>query len=132
MPCRYLLFDDDAEVATHTQQELQSLMDLFSQVCKDFRLTISLTKKNTMGHDTEVPPFITRDDYTNSLLSGSSHTSAPPSLTTSHWTHISTIGLGIYSECRLLNKPERLGRQHYLSGLSLCYRDAAPAGPCER
>ena len=34
---RDMLFADDAAVATHTQEELHSLMDCFSQACKDFR-----------------------------------------------------------------------------------------------
>ena len=38
---RDMLFADDAVVAIHTQEELQSLMDCFSQACKDFELTIS-------------------------------------------------------------------------------------------
>jgi len=39
-----MLFADDAAIATHTQQELQSLMNHFSQACKDFMLTISPKK----------------------------------------------------------------------------------------
>ena len=39
---RDILFVDDAVVATHTKQELQSLMNRFSQACKGFGLTISL------------------------------------------------------------------------------------------
>ena len=49
---RDMLFDDDAAVVTHTQEELQSLMDCFSQACKDFGLTISLKKTNVLGQDT--------------------------------------------------------------------------------
>ena len=49
---RDMLFADDAAVATHTQEELQSLMDCFSQACKDFELTISLKKTNVLGQDT--------------------------------------------------------------------------------
>ena len=60
---RGMLFADDAAVATHTQEELQSLMECFSQACKDFGLTISLTKTNVLGQDTEAPPVITIDDY---------------------------------------------------------------------
>ena len=41
---RDMLFADDAAVATHTQEELLSLMDCFSQACKNFGLTISLKK----------------------------------------------------------------------------------------
>ena len=39
---RDMLFADDAAVMTHTQRELQLLMDCFSQACKDFGLIISL------------------------------------------------------------------------------------------
>ena len=49
---RDMMFDDDAAVATHTQEELQTLMDCFSQACKDFGLTISLKKTNVLGQDT--------------------------------------------------------------------------------
>ncbi len=60
---RDMLFADDAAVATHTQRELQTLMDHFSQACKDFGLTISLKKTNVLGQGTEAPPTITIDDY---------------------------------------------------------------------
>ena len=51
-----MLFADDAAVVAHTHEELQSLMDYFSQACKDFGLTISLKKTNVLGQDTEAPP----------------------------------------------------------------------------
>ena len=60
---RDMLFADDAAIVTHTEQDLQSLMDRFSQACKDFSLTISLKKTNVLGQDTEDPPSITIDDY---------------------------------------------------------------------
>ena len=60
---RDMLFADDAAVVTHTQEELQSLMDCFSQASKDFGLTISRKKTNDLGQDTEAPPVITIDDY---------------------------------------------------------------------
>ena len=60
---RNILFADDAAVATHTQEELQSLMDCFSQACKDFGLTISLKKTNVLEQDTEALLVITIDDY---------------------------------------------------------------------
>ena len=60
---RDMLFADDAAVVAHTQEGLQSLMDCFSQACKDFGLTISLKKTNVLGQDTETPPVITIDDY---------------------------------------------------------------------
>ena len=49
---RCMMCADDAAVATHTQEELQSLMDCFSQTYKDFGLTISLKKTNVLGQDT--------------------------------------------------------------------------------
>ena len=49
---RDMLFADYAAVATHTQEELQLLVDCFSHACKDFGLTISLKKTNVLGQDT--------------------------------------------------------------------------------
>lgn len=40
-----LLFTGDASVASHLQQQPQSLTPHIFQTCKDFRLTISLKKK---------------------------------------------------------------------------------------
>ena len=60
---RDMLFADDAAVTTHTQQELQSLLNRFSQACKDFGLTISLKKTNVLGQDTPSPPVVSIDDY---------------------------------------------------------------------
>ena len=60
---RDMLFADDAVVVTHTQRELQLLMDHFSQACNDFRLTISLKKTNILGQDILAPPVITINDY---------------------------------------------------------------------
>lgn len=56
---RVILFADDAAVATHTQEKLQTLMNRFSGACRDFGLTISLKKTNVLGQDIEVPPIIT-------------------------------------------------------------------------
>ena len=58
---RDMLFADDAAVVAHTQDGLESLMDCFSQACKDFGLTISLKKTNVLGQDTEAPLVITID-----------------------------------------------------------------------
>ena len=48
---RDVLFADDAAAVSQTQEELQPLMDCFSQACKDFGLTISLKKTNVLGQD---------------------------------------------------------------------------------
>ena len=57
-----MLVADDAGVV-NISQELQSLMDRFCQVCKDFGLTVSLKKTNIMGQDTEALRVITITDY---------------------------------------------------------------------
>ena len=74
---RDMLFAGDAGVATHTQEELHSLMDCFSQACKDFGLTVSLKKTNVLEQDTEALPVITIDNYKLDVVR-SSPTSAPP------------------------------------------------------
>ena len=51
----HLLFADDAAMATHKNDQLQGLMDFFSQACQDVGLTISLRRINVMGQDVEVP-----------------------------------------------------------------------------
>ena len=60
---RDMLFTDDAAVTTLTQQELQALIDSFSQSCKELGLTISLKRTNVLGQDTIGLPAITIDDY---------------------------------------------------------------------
>ena len=102
---RDMLFADDAAVATHTQEELQSLMDCFSQACKDFGLTISLKRRmswdRTQKHCRPLP-----STTTNLMLSASSPTSSPPSLTTSPWTQRSTRGLGRQRQLSLVSRLE--------------------------
>ena len=63
-----MLFADDAAVTTHTQQELQALIDRFSQACKGFRLTISLKKTYVLGQDTTELQAIT---YLGSAITNS-------------------------------------------------------------
>ena len=62
-----MLFAVDAAVVPHTQMELQSLVDYFSQTCNDFRLhwpsLISLKTTDVLEQDTEAPPSIAIDDY---------------------------------------------------------------------
>ena len=55
---RDLLFADDAAITTHTQEDLQWLLDRFSEACRYFGLTISLAKTQVMGQDIkEIPSF---------------------------------------------------------------------------
>ena len=58
---RDMMFAD--AVVTHTQEELQSLINCFSHASKHFGMTISLKTTNVLGQDTEAPPVITIDDY---------------------------------------------------------------------
>ena len=55
---RDMLFADDAAVATHREDELQTLMDKFSSACDDFGLTISIKKTNVLAQETDLPPSI--------------------------------------------------------------------------
>jgi len=56
---RELLFADDTTLASHTEAGLQCLVDKLSHACKEFGLTISLTKTNILAQDAETPPVIT-------------------------------------------------------------------------
>ncbi len=56
-------FADDDAVTSHTEQELQRLMDRFSQDCNDFGLTISLKKTNVVSQDVDTLPAIYIDDH---------------------------------------------------------------------
>ena len=60
---RDMLFADDVAIVAHSQNELQSLTDDFSQACKEFGLTISLKKTKVLSQGTIVPPSITIDNY---------------------------------------------------------------------
>ena len=59
---RDFLFADDAVVTTHSAEELQQLMNRFSDACKDFGLTISLKKTQVMVQDVDSPPNIKISD----------------------------------------------------------------------
>ena len=53
---RDLLFVDDAAITIHTQEDLQRLLDHFSDACGHFGLTIGLAKTQVMGQDiNEIP-----------------------------------------------------------------------------
>ena len=55
---RDMLFAVDAGLVSHTEQQLQTLMDSFSRTSQDFGMTISIKKTNVMGQDFEQPPSI--------------------------------------------------------------------------
>ena len=55
---RDMLFADDAAIVAHTQEELQRLMDRFSNACSAFGLTISIKKTEVMGQGVEDAPRI--------------------------------------------------------------------------
>lgn len=48
---RNMLFADDAEVGTHSQQDFQNVMYRFAQACTDFGWTISLENVNMLAQD---------------------------------------------------------------------------------
>ena len=55
------LFEDDAVVVSHAEEGLQNLITRFSNVWKEFGLTISIKKTQEMGPNTTNPPVITID-----------------------------------------------------------------------
>ena len=67
---RELLFEDDAALTTHKEEELQQLISQFSHTCKEFGLTISIRKTEVMGQDVPSPPSIT---INNQLLEVADH-----------------------------------------------------------
>ena len=46
-------FADDAALVSHTEHQLQALMDGFSCASQDFGMTISIKKTNVMSQDVE-------------------------------------------------------------------------------
>ena len=60
---RDLLFADDAAITTHTQEDLQRLLDCFSNACRHFGLTISLAKTQVMGQDIKEIPWLFIHNY---------------------------------------------------------------------
>ena len=60
---RDLLFADDAAITTHTQEDLQRLLDRFSDACRHFGLTISLAKTQVMGQDIKEIPSLFIHNY---------------------------------------------------------------------
>ena len=60
---RDLLFADDAAITTHTQEDLQWLLDRFSDACRHFGLTISLAKTQVMGQDIQEIPSLFIHNY---------------------------------------------------------------------
>ena len=60
---RDLLFADDAAITTHTQEDLQRLLDRFSDACWHFGLTISLAKTQVVGKDIKEKPSLFIHNY---------------------------------------------------------------------
>ena len=60
---RDLLFADDAAIITHTQEDLQQLLDRFSEACRHFGLTIGLAEIQVMGQDIKEIPLLFIHNY---------------------------------------------------------------------
>ena len=60
---RDMLFADDAALATHSEGQLQFLMNRFYKACYLFSLIISLKKTQVMYHGTAIPPAISVKDH---------------------------------------------------------------------
>ena len=59
----YMIFTDDAAIASHTEQQLQNLMDRVSRACHDISMTISIKKTRVMGQVIEHQPEIKVNDH---------------------------------------------------------------------
>ena len=59
---RDLLIADDAAITSHTQEDLQRLLDRFSDACRHFGLTISLAKTQVMWQDIKEIPSLFIDN----------------------------------------------------------------------
>ena len=60
---RDLIFADDETITTHTQEDLQRLLDHFSEACRRFGLTISLAKTQVMGQEIKEIPSLFIHNY---------------------------------------------------------------------
>lgn len=60
---RELLFADDAALTSHSEAGLQQLVNRFSEACKEFGLTISLSKTNIMRQGIVCQPSISIDGH---------------------------------------------------------------------
>ena len=58
-----LLFADNVALPTHTQEDLQWLLDCFSEACRHFGLTISLAKTQVRGQDIKEIPSLFIHNY---------------------------------------------------------------------
>jgi len=77
------LFADNAALVAHSDDNLQNLLNGFSNACDDFSLTISLQKTKIMTQDTDISPSLFIKDYAletvNSFIYlGSTVTSTTP------------------------------------------------------
>ena len=50
-------------ITTHTQEDLQQLLDHFSDACRHFGFTISLAKTQVMGQDIKEIPSLFIHNY---------------------------------------------------------------------
>jgi len=57
-----MLFADDAGFVPHSEEQLQRLLDNFTLACKDFALTISLSKTQILTSNTTSTPALTIDN----------------------------------------------------------------------
>ena len=65
---RDVLLADDAAITTHTQEDLQRLLDHFSEACRPFGLTISLAKTQVMGQDIKEKPSLFIHNYKREVI----------------------------------------------------------------
>ena len=60
------LYNDDCGLVTHTEKDLQLLMDCFSAACDQFGMTISLKKTIVMHQPAPGKPYVSTSVYVKS------------------------------------------------------------------
>ena len=60
---RELLYADDADFVSHSEEDLQEIMNLFSTACDAFGLTISIKKTKVMFTPVPGAPYVEPDIF---------------------------------------------------------------------
>ena len=80
---RDFLFADDAALVAHSDDDLQNLLDDFSNACDDFGLTISLQKTKIMTQGTDASSSLSIKDYALEVVNSFTYLGSTITRTTS-------------------------------------------------
>ena len=85
---RDFLFADDAALVAHSDDDLQNLLNGFSNACDDFGLTISLQKTKIMTQGTDASSSLSIKDYALEMVNSFIYLGSTVTRTTSFDTEI--------------------------------------------